>query len=42
MAEQEEKFHVGHHVMPTVKSVKGSCRWNHEVGESFELRRVRE
>jgi hypothetical protein len=44
MAEQEEKFHVDHHVMATIKSVKGTCHWNHEVDDAvtIELRRVRE
>jgi hypothetical protein len=44
MAEQEEKFHVGHHVMATIKSVKGTCHWYREVDDAvmIELRRLRE
>ncbi len=37
MAQQEEKFHVGHHVIATIKSVKGTCHWNHKAGDSFEI-----
>jgi uncharacterized repeat protein (TIGR04076 family) len=37
MAQQEEKFHVGHRVVATIKSVKGTCHWNHKPGDSFEI-----
>ena len=37
MAQQEEKFHIGHRVMATIKSVKGTCHWNHKTGDSFEI-----
>jgi len=37
MAQQEEKFHVGHRVVVTIKSVKGTCHWNHKAGDSFEI-----
>jgi len=37
MAQQEEKFHVGHRVVATIKSVKGTCHWNHKAGDSFEI-----
>jgi uncharacterized repeat protein (TIGR04076 family) len=34
---QQEKFHIGHRVMATIKSVKGTCHWNHKAGDSFEI-----
>ena len=37
MVQQEEKFHVGHRVVATIKSVKGTCHWNHKAGDSFEI-----
>jgi uncharacterized repeat protein (TIGR04076 family) len=37
MAQQEEKFHVGQRVVATIKSVKGTCHWNHKAGDSFEI-----
>jgi uncharacterized repeat protein (TIGR04076 family) len=37
MAQQEEKFHVGHRVIATIKSVKGTCNWKHKAGDSFEI-----
>ena len=37
MAQQQEKFHVGHRVVATIKSVKGTCHWNHKAGDSFEI-----
>jgi uncharacterized repeat protein (TIGR04076 family) len=37
MAQQEEKYHVGHRVMATIKAVKGTCHWSHKAGDSFEI-----
>jgi uncharacterized repeat protein (TIGR04076 family) len=37
MAQQEEKYHVGHRVVATIKSVKGTCNWKHKAGDSFEI-----
>jgi hypothetical protein len=37
MAQQDEKYHVGHRVMATIKAVKGTCHWNHKAGDSFEI-----
>lgn len=34
---QQQKFHVGHRVVATIKSVKGDCHWNHQAGDSFEI-----
>jgi uncharacterized repeat protein (TIGR04076 family) len=37
MAQQQENFEIGHRVVATVKSVKGTCHWNHKAGDSFEI-----
>jgi uncharacterized repeat protein (TIGR04076 family) len=37
MAQQEEKYHVGHRVVATIKSVKGTCSWKHKAGDSFDI-----
>jgi len=34
---REEKFHIGQRVTATIKSVKGTCHWNHKAGDSFEI-----
>ena len=37
MAQQEASFAVGHRLVATIKSVKGTCHWNHKAGDSFEI-----
>ena len=37
MTQPEERFYVGHRVVGTIKSVKGTCHWNHKPGDSFDI-----
>jgi uncharacterized repeat protein (TIGR04076 family) len=37
MAQQQESFEIGHRLVATIKSVKGTCHWNHKAGDSFEI-----
>ena len=37
MAKPKRTAIPGHKVIATVKSVKGSCSWGHEVGDTFSI-----
>jgi len=37
MAQQEERFEIGHRLIATIKSAKGICHWGHKPGDSFEI-----
>jgi len=37
MAEQRERPSVGHRVVATIKAVKGTCSWGHQVGDTCEV-----
>lgn len=34
---QQQKFHVGHRVVATIKAVKGDCHWGHQAGDTFDI-----
>ncbi len=37
MTQEPERPRVGHRVVATIKSVKGTCNWGHKVGDQFEV-----
>jgi len=37
MTQQPERPRVGHRVVATIKSVKGTCNWSHKAGDQFEV-----
>ncbi|MBI4283302.1 MAG: TIGR04076 family protein [Chloroflexi bacterium] len=37
MAKPKRTTFPGHKVIATVKSVKGSCSWGHEAGDTFSV-----
>lgn len=37
MAKPKTATQTGHKIIATIKSVKGSCSWGHEEGDSFEI-----
>jgi uncharacterized repeat protein (TIGR04076 family) len=37
MTQEPERPRVGHRIVATIKSVKGTCNWGHKVGDQFEV-----
>ena len=37
MTQEPERPRVGHRVVATIKSVKGTCNWGHKTGDQFEV-----